>query len=100
MPEQLWTCIATCQVCGREVNRAEHVPESEKSLVAVSAPLMGICPVRGHNTLSDCNIGVNLQWLPESETAAAGGQIICGTTPADVARAEQILSEAMGGDDA
>lgn len=60
---KLWTAIARCQVCGRELNRAVGVPESAKGQIAIMAPLMAICPVRAHNTLSDCNIGVELEWL-------------------------------------
>lgn len=63
MAEKLWTCVARCQVCGRELNRACGVPESAKASVAIGAPLNCICPVKGHNTLSDCNIGVELEWI-------------------------------------
>lgn len=62
----LWTCIATCQVCGVELNRAEHVPENYKTRVSIAAPLLCICKVRHHNTLSDCNIGVKLEWIQEN----------------------------------
>lgn len=65
--EKLWTLIATCQVCGRELNRATQVPENERTFVAIAAPLMAICPDRSHNTLSDCNIGVKLEWVREAE---------------------------------
>lgn len=61
----LWTCIARCQVCGKELNRAVHVPEYDKTRVAISAPLVAICDEPGHSTLSDCNIGVNLEWVQE-----------------------------------
>lgn len=67
--EPLWTCIATCQVCGKELNRATHVPESEKTRVVISAPLAAVCDVPGHSTLSDCNIGVKLEWLRETALA-------------------------------
>jgi hypothetical protein len=65
----LWTLIARCQVCGKELNRATHVPECERSRVVIAAPLMALCDVRSHNTLSDCNIGVNLEWVSESPNA-------------------------------
>lgn len=68
MSDKLFTCIATCQVCGRELNRAQHVPERDKTQVVISAPLMCICPEKSHNTLSDCNIGVKLEWQEESAT--------------------------------
>ena len=61
----LWTCIARCQVCGKELNKATHVPENERAHVTISAPLVAICDVREHNTLSDCNIGVRLEWVAE-----------------------------------
>lgn len=65
MSTDLWTCIATCQVCGREVNRAVHVPAAEKSTVELSAPLVALCPEKHHNSLSDVNFGVRLEWVPE-----------------------------------
>lgn len=65
MPEALWTCVARCKVCKKELNRAEHVPESRKFMTEMSAPLAAICDVKGHNTFSDCNIGVELEWTKE-----------------------------------
>jgi hypothetical protein len=65
MSEPLFTCIATCQVCNRELNRAEHVPESKKGHVIMTAPMACVCPEKHHNTLSDCNIGVKLEWIEE-----------------------------------
>ena len=62
----LWTGIATCRTCGAELNRAEHVPTTDKGRVTIAAPLMAICKVRGHNTFSDCNIGVVLEWVEET----------------------------------
>jgi len=61
----LWTCIATCRICGAELNRAEHIPTEAKGMVVISAPLVAKCKIRGHNTLSDCNIGVDLKWVEE-----------------------------------
>lgn len=68
----LYTCIARCGVCKRELNRAMHVPEEDKSRVAVSAPLFALCPERQHNTLSDLNLKVELEWLSESESCEQG----------------------------
>lgn len=65
---KLYTCRATCQVCGALLNEANHVPESQCVLVTMSAPLVAICEVKDHNTLSDCNIGVNLEWIEEPES--------------------------------
>ena len=64
--ETLWTAIARCRVCGKEINRAEHVPESEKTRVGVAAPMMALCDVRHHNTGSDFNLAFDLEWMPES----------------------------------
>jgi hypothetical protein len=69
----LWTAIARCGVCRRELNRAEHVPESEKLRIAVSAPLMAVCPERGHNAFSDCNPGVELEWIEEEDRTSRTG---------------------------
>jgi hypothetical protein len=69
--EKLLTCIATCEVCGQEIGRAEHVPERQKSIVMMSAPLNCFCPIEEHNTYSDCNIGVQLEWKEEASNEAA-----------------------------
>ena len=63
--KNLWTCIARCQVCKKELNRALHVPEYKKVQVTISAPLVAICDCKNHNTISDCNIGVDLEWVKE-----------------------------------
>ena len=65
MSVRLWTCVATCKICGKELNRAEHVPEDDKAKVIMSAPLVCICDIPDHNTSSDCNIGVVLEWEQE-----------------------------------
>lgn len=70
MSEQLYKCTAYCQVCGKVLNTAEHVPESKQTQVSISAPLVAICDVKGHNTLSDCNIGVRLEWEKEAPVNA------------------------------
>ena len=62
---KLWTAIAKCKVCKRELNRATGVPESSKMQIILSAPLVAICEVRDHNTFSDCNPGVELEWMEE-----------------------------------
>jgi len=62
----LWTCVATCQVCGVELNRAEHVPTSEKGRVELAAPLVAICKVPGHSTFPDCNLLPVLTWSEEA----------------------------------
>ena len=63
--EKLYTCIASCQICGTELNRAEHVPEHDTNKVSLKAPFVAICKVKHHNTFSDCNIGVKLEWMEE-----------------------------------
>ena len=70
-PEKLYTCIARCRVagCREELNRAEHVPESAKTKVALCAPLVAICEKPGHSTFSDCNIRVDLEWIEETADA-------------------------------
>lgn len=63
--EKLWKATAKCQVCDAVLNTALHVPEHEKGGVGMSAPLVAICDVKDHNTLSDCNIGVKIEWEEE-----------------------------------
>ena len=63
--ETFWTCIARCRVCKSELNRAVHVPELKKFKIELSAPLVSICKEKNHNTFSDCNIGVDLEWIKE-----------------------------------
>jgi len=65
MAGKLFTAIATCKICGLELNRATHVPEGRELQIITSAPLVAICPVRGHNSFSDCNIGAKLEWFEE-----------------------------------
>lgn len=67
MSNKRWTCIATCGDCGQELNRAEHVPESSKLMVGLSAPLVCICDNPKHNTFSDCNLRVELEWIEEAD---------------------------------
>ena len=70
MSEQLWTYIVRCRVCGRECNRAEHVPERHRTRVAMSAPFMARCKEPGHDTFSDLNLAYDAEWVPESEALA------------------------------
>lgn len=64
--DQTWTCVATCQVCGVELNRAEHVSTADKARVELAAPLVAICKVRGHSTFLDCNFAPVLTWTLEA----------------------------------
>ena len=63
---KLWTCIARCQVCKKELNRAERVPDDARTQVIIAAPLVALCDEQSHNMLSDCNIGVDLEWVEET----------------------------------
>lgn len=67
MSEKLWKCTARCKVCNKVLNTARYVPESKRTGVSLVAPLVAICEIKSHNTLSDCNIGVKLEWEPEEE---------------------------------
>lgn len=71
--EELWTCVATCRVCGAELNRAEQVPEKDKWQVSMTAVLVALCDIPEHNTFSDCNFGVQLDWIAEQEEEPAQG---------------------------
>ena len=62
---RLWTCIARCQKCGEELNRAEHVPEAKKFHVEMTAPFNAICSVSGHSTYDDVNFCPELEWVEE-----------------------------------
>lgn len=69
MAEPTYTCIATCKTCGYELNRATGVPESKRSMVGLSAPLMALgCP-KGHDSLSDLNYHFKLHWEQEDNNA-------------------------------
>jgi len=61
----MWTAVVRCKTCSQEINRAEHVPQSEKLRVEVSAPLMALCKEPSHNTGSDYNLNYDLAWLLE-----------------------------------
>ena len=63
---KLYTCIAFCRTCGKELNRAEHVPENMRTRVAMSAPMVAICDMPAHNSLPDLNLRVVLTWMDEA----------------------------------
>lgn len=65
MSEKIYTAIARCCVCSKELNRAENVPENKRYQVDISAPIMAICPVKSHNTFSDLNLKVHVEWLEQ-----------------------------------
>ena len=70
----LWTGIVRCKTCGTEINRAEHVPDEDKSRVGISAPIAaGLCPTKSHNTFSDCNLNYDIEWVEELPAAHDGG---------------------------
>ena len=61
-----WTGILKCKDCGAELNRAEHVPEGEKTRIAIAAPLVaGSCPNGCRSTFSDCNLNTTIEWVEE-----------------------------------
>ena len=60
-----WTYITRCCACGVELNRAERVPEEARTRVELSAPLVSLCDVRAHNSLSDVNWRYIGEWRPE-----------------------------------
>ena len=62
----LWKGIVRCDKCGDVLNTAEHVPTEAKARVELSAPLMAVCPKRGHSTFSDCNFTARVEWELES----------------------------------
>src|SRR5207249_176703 len=62
-----YSVTARCQVCKEVLNTATGIPEDERTRIIMSAPLMAICKVKAHNTLSDCNIGVKLEWKEECD---------------------------------
>lgn len=64
-----FTGIARCSTCGKELNRAEGVPDVKRVMVEMTAPLMAICDVREHNTFSDLNLRVQVEWIEEGAAA-------------------------------
>lgn len=66
MSEKLFSAIAKCGVCKAELNRAENVPESQKSRVEIGAPMIAICDTSYHNTFSDLNLKVEIEWIEQS----------------------------------
>lgn len=65
-----WTCIAKCGKCGKELNRAEHVPAENKTQIMIGAPLIALCDEETHNTFSDLNLAVKLEWIEERQESA------------------------------
>lgn len=73
---KIYTCTARCSTCKKELNRAENVPEAQKAKVTISAPLMAVCDVKSHNTFSDLNLRVDLEWLEQDgQTATAPTEV-------------------------
>jgi len=62
--KSLWTAILSCKDCGKELNRALDVPDSDRGRVSVSSALAaGRCPNGCRSTLSDLNINTKLEWI-------------------------------------
>jgi hypothetical protein len=85
----LWTAVLTCHDCGVELNRATHVPENKKGVVAASSPLAAKpCPRGCNPSFSDCNINTDLTWVEEPAPPKADPLSLCssgmmGSGPAD-----------------
>lgn len=62
-----FTCVARCGTCGAVMNTAHGVPEDAKGQVTMSAPLVSFCEVRSHNSLSDVNWNLKLEWTEEHQ---------------------------------
>jgi hypothetical protein len=80
-----FTCIAKCGTCGSVMNTAHGVPEEDKGQVTMSAPMVAFCEVRSHNSLSDVNWNLKLEWVEEttvmptgSDAEALGAGRVCG----------------------
>lgn len=59
--ERLYNAVAKCGECGKVLNTAENVPENKRGLVGMSACFF-TCPERHHNTFSDLNLRVEVEW--------------------------------------
>ena len=64
-----WTYIVRCLDCGRELNRAEHVPTEKKAIIPVVATFCCFCPIESHNTALDFNLHWDGEWINERESA-------------------------------
>lgn len=62
---KIYTAIARCSTCKKELNRAENVPENKRGHIEMTAPLMAVCDVKEHNTFSDLNLSVEIEWLEQ-----------------------------------
>lgn len=62
---KIYTVIAKCRTCKKELNRAINVPENELNRVKLSAPLnvIGSCK---HSTLSDLNYHFDLEVIEKN----------------------------------
>jgi len=69
--ERLWTLVLTCRTCGKEINRAEHVPTHHRTRVALAGAFF-TCEEPSHNTFSDLNLSANTTWT--EETAQSGAE--------------------------
>lgn len=58
--------IAKCGTCGCEINRAEHVPTSDKEGVGLLAGEVSFCKEIQHNTGVKCNTNFTLDWHTET----------------------------------
>lgn len=59
---KLWRAIARCKHCRKLLNTAENIPDNKKTQVILSAPMVALCDILEHNTTSDLNLGVVLEW--------------------------------------
>ncbi len=59
-----WTCIVRCGHCGRELNRAEHVPACRKISVSMTAAFNVRCACCGQSERGPTPRYV-LEWLEE-----------------------------------
>jgi len=62
----LYTCIVKCKVCGAELDRAMNVPDEHRMPVNASAPISGRCKQESHNSGSDLNFAIVLEWYRET----------------------------------
>lgn len=67
-----FTCTAKCGTCGAVMNTAHGVPEEAKGQVTMSAPMVAFCEVAAHNSLSDVNWNLKLEWTEEVHDSQEG----------------------------
>jgi hypothetical protein len=63
--EQLFTAIAKCGTCNKIIGQAENVTEDEKFSTERAAPLNCFCEDKEHNSLSDVNWNLNIEWIKQ-----------------------------------